>query len=414
MERRVVVPAHARPHHRPPVAALASFLQQLAKSCADDGFVRLTLSSPTKTDEPVQRIVGKLIDLKGQRHLSFTLREQRRDTTQNVPFPEALAFVEQKLRRDYRAAMLATTSADWQLQLGDGDGKLIRHKPSTKAPPQRAHDANKWSLLGSAAEPWLFGLGLVGADGKARPHLAHKLQQLERYTEILSHLARDAGFDQPKDPAGPLTIVDAGCGKGHLTFAAWHLAAKVLHRNAQVLGVETRPELVEQAAKLAGEVAGTGLRFEAGDIEHVPLQQVDALIALHACNTATDHAIARGVRAGARLIVVAPCCHQQVRPQLGRPEPLAPVLAHGLFAERMAEWATDGLRTLVLEWAGYRTKAIEFVDGEHTGKNLMLAAVRTTTPPAAGAREAAKAAIGAFRTYFGINEHALDALLAGA
>jgi hypothetical protein len=124
------------------VAALPSFLQQLAKSCADDGFVRLTLSSPTKTDEPVQRIVGKLIELKGQRHLSFTLREQRRDTTQNVPFPEALAFVEQKLRRDYRAAMLATTSADWQLQLGDGDCKLIRHKPSTKAPPQRAHDAN--------------------------------------------------------------------------------------------------------------------------------------------------------------------------------------------------------------------------------------------------------------------------------
>lgn len=396
------------------MAALPSFLQHLAKSCADDSFVRLTLSSPRRDDQPVQRIVAKLIELKGQRHLSFTLREQRRDTTQNVAFPEALAFVEQKLRREYDAAMLATTAADWQLQQAEGDGKLIRHKPSTKAPPPRAHDANKWTLLGSAAQPWLFGLGLVGADGKARPHLAHKLQQLERYTEILSHLARDAGFDRPEEASAPLAIVDAGCGKGHLTFAAWHLAANVLRRPAKVLGVETRPELVEQAAKLAGEVAGAGLAFAAGDIEHVPLSQVDALIALHACNTATDHAIARGVRAGARVIVVAPCCHQQVRPQLGRPEPLAPVLAHGLFAERMAEWATDGLRTLVLEWAGYRTKAIEFVDGEHTGKNLMLAAVKSPTPPNDAQRAAARAAVDAFRAFFGIREHALDALLAGS
>jgi hypothetical protein len=178
-------------------------------------------------------------------------------------------------------------------------------------------------------------------------------------------------------------------------------------------GVEARADLVEQANKLVAEVAATGLSFAAGDIEHVPLAQVDVLIALHACNTATDHAIARGVRASARVIVVAPCCHQQVRPQLGKPEPLAPVLAHGLFAERMAEWATDGLRTLVLEWAGYRTKAIEFVDGEHTGKNLMLAAVKAATPPNEAQRAAAKAAIDAFRAFFGIREHALDALLAG-
>ena len=394
--------------------ALPSFLQHLAKSCADDSFVRLTISSPRRSDEPVQRIVAKLIELKGQRHLSFTLREQRRDTTQNVAFPEALAFVEQKLRREYRGAMLATTAADWQLQQDDGDGKLIRHKPSTKAPPPRAHDADKWTLLGLAAQPWLFGLGLVGADGKARPHLAHKLQQLERYTEILSHLARDAGFDRAEDANVPLAVVDAGCGKGHLTFAAWHLVANVLRRPVQATGVEARTELVEQANKLVAEVAATGLSFAAGDIEHVPLAQVDVLIALHACNTATDHAIARGVRASARVIVVAPCCHQQVRPQLGKPEPLAPVLAHGLFAERMAEWATDGLRTLVLEWAGYRTKAIEFVDGEHTGKNLMLAAVKAATPPNEAQRAAAKAAIDAFRAFFGIREHALDALLAGS
>jgi hypothetical protein len=112
-----------------------------------------------------------------------------------------------------------------------------------------------------------------------------------------------------------------------------------------------------------------------------------------------------------RLLVVAPCCHQEVRPQLGKPEPLAPVLAHGLMAERMAEWATDGLRALVLAWAGYRTKVVEFVGSEHTPKNLMLAAVREPSPPTAAERAERRAAIDAFRTFFGIEHHALDPLL---
>lgn len=395
------------------MAGLTSFLQHLTTSCADDGFVRLSLSSPRDPSAPVQRILARLVELQGRRHLSFTLRETRRDTTVNVPLPEAVAWVETKLRREFRGAMLATTAADWQLQGTDeGDGKLIRHKPSTTAKPGRAHDDGKRTLLGAAARPWLHGLGIVDADGRPRPRLADKHTQIDRYVEILAHLAHDCGWDTPAADARPLQFVDVGCGKGHLTFAAWHLGRNVLQRDVVVTGVETRAELVEHAAALAQEVAGTALRFVHGDIGDVPLPQVDALIALHACNTATDHAIRRGIEAQAPLIVVAPCCHQEVRPQLGSPEPLAAVLRHGLFAERLAEWVTDGLRTLVLEWAGYRTKVIEFVDGEHTGKNLMLAAVRTAVPPTAAQRATARAAIDALRAFFGIGQHALDAVLA--
>lgn len=397
------------------MAALVSFLQHLAKSCTDDSFVRLSLSSPARPDAAVQRIQARLIELHDQRHLSFTSKEQQRDTTQNVPLPDAIGWVERKLASEFRAAMLATTTADWQWQLpASGDGKLIRHRPATKAVPPRSHDGNKPTFLGAAALPWLRGLGIVDQTGRPRPNLADKKAQIDRYIEIFAHLARDCGWDAPRPPTLPLHFVDVGCGKGHLTFAAWHCGKHVLRAPVHVVGVELRDELVTNASVLARELAGDELVFARGDIDHVALPEVDALIALHACNTATDHAIRRGVQAGAKLILVAPCCHQEVRPQLGKPEPLAAVLRHGLMAERLAEWATDGLRTLVLEWAGYRTKVIEFVGSEHTAKNLLLAAVRAEQVPPAAERTAARAAIDAFRAFFGIEHSALDALLTAA
>ena len=146
------------------------------------------------------------------------------------------------------------------------------------------------------------------------------------------------------------------------------------------MGVEVREELVNSTTALARTIGANGLTFVAGTIENTTLPSVDALIALHACNTGTDDAIRRGIELAAPLILVAPCCHQELRPQLGRPAPFEPVLAHGIMAERMAEWATDGLRSLFLEWAGYRTKMIEFVSTEHTPKNLMIAAVRDGKP----------------------------------
>ncbi len=397
------------------MSALASFLRHLTASCADDSFVRLSLSSPVRHDAAVQRIQARLIELHDQRHLSFTMKEERRDVTQNVPLPDAVAWVERKLTGEFRGAMLATTSGDWQLQLQEGkEARLIRHKPSTATPPPRSHDGQKPTFLGASALPWLRGLGIVDQDGRPRKNLADKRVQIDRYVEIFAHLARDCGWDAPATDAKPLRFVDVGCGKGHLTFAAWHCGKHVLRRPVHVVGVEMRQDLVTNASEVANELYGGELQFVRGDIGDVPLPEVDALIALHACNTATDHAIRRGVQSGARLIVVAPCCHQEVRPQLGQPAPLDAVLRHGLFAERMAEWATDGLRTLVLEHCGYRTKVIEFVGSEHTAKNVMLAAVRSPTPSTPEQRAASRAAIDAFRAFLGIEHQALDPLLAAS
>jgi hypothetical protein len=141
-------------------------------------------------------------------------------------------------------------------------------------------------------------------------------------------------------------------------------------------------ELCNRVARAAGM---DNLSFTAGRIAAAapPVNDetaTDVLIALHACDTATDDALAHGIAAGARLIVVAPCCHQELRPRLTAPPALAAALRHGIFLERQAEFVTDALRAQLLEWAGYRVKAFEFVSSEHTAKNLMLAAVRTRSP----------------------------------
>ena len=392
------------------------FLAELATACADGTLVRVTLSGPVKPASGelavVTKVIIRLIELKTVPHLSLTLREPQRDVIRNLPLEAGLAWVKAQLGVTFHNAHLATTRQDLQLGVPlHGDARLLFHGATTKTAPPRTHDEAKSSFLDVSARDWLDGLGVADTEGKVRPAMADKHRQIGRYLEILSHLAADCGWAGTPTAADtqPLIIADMGCGKGALTFGAWHLFHRVWQRPVRVIGVEQRPELAGGANAIAERIGARNLNFMAGEIASTPLPPLDALIALHACNTATDDAIRRGVTAGARLLVVAPCCHQEVRPQLGQPEPLTAVLRHGLMAERMAEWATDGLRALFLEWAGYKVKIIEFVASEHTPKNLMLAAVKTGEPfqdPAARER------ILRFKDFFNIQRHALDPLLA--
>ncbi len=344
------------------------FIEKFTSSLRDGTFVRLTLTRPVK-------VIGRLVEIQGQPVLSLTFREATRDVTKNLPVAEAAGWLHQQ---KIQGALLSTTQQDWQLT----PKHLIAHKPSVTVTPVRTHDRQKKTFLDDSAQVWLSALHTT----------PKKRQQIDRYLEIFSHLAEGMELQ---------TIADMGCGKGYLTFALWHLL------RTRIIGVEQRPELVVAGNQLAQQIGAMGLEFIAGTIESMKLPPVDALIALHACDTATDDAICRGVAAGAKLIVVAPCCHQQIRPQLGRPEPLAESLRHGMLAERMAEWATDALRVLVLEWAGYRTKVIEFVASEHTPKNLMIAAIRER-PLFADA--AARKRIEEFKKFYGITRHGLDEL----
>lgn len=409
--------------------AITEFMEHIAVSAADNSFVRLVLSNPVAGSDAPPRLLVRRVDLKGRPLLSITSRFATRDLTANKSIEEGVAWLREQLRRHYRSALLGTTARDWQLVIStNGAARLIAHQPADAAPPPRTHDRPKSSILDDSANDWLSALGVVSPDGKARAALADKHRQIHRYLEIFTHLARDCGWttgEKPKKPAKvqaalmalgaapeseqrELVLADMGCGKAYLTFGLWHLFRRVWHRPARIIGVEARAELITDNTSLAQRLPAAGLEFIQGDIASVTLPALDALIALHACNTATDEAVLRGITLGAQLIVVSPCCHQEVRPQLGSPEPLAAVLRHGLMQERLAEWLTDGLRALYLEWAGYRVRMIEFVASEHTPRNVMIAAVREGEPFKS---EPARQRIVELKKFFGIQTHALDPLL---
>ena len=372
------MPKPRDPHPAPEPPSVTVFLEKLSASLGDGTFVRLVLSSPTAVgaDHPV-RVTGRLVEVRDERHLSLVSRFSARDVTQNHPAPVAAQAVGAMLGTAFRSALLETTQRDWLLHVPtEGPPRLKGHRPRTLQAPARQHDQPRESWLDASATSWLKALGILDAGGRPRASLADKHRQIDRYIEILSHLARDCGWA----PEQPLQVIDVGCGKGHLTFGAWHLFHQRLRLNVKVLGIELRPGLVDHANQVARTLGAEGLAFQYGSIEAATLPAADALIALHACNTATDDAILRAIDGGARLVVLAPCCHQELRPQLGHPEPLAPILRQGLMQERLAEWLTDGLRALFLEWAGYETKIIEFVSPEHTAKNLLLAGILRHPP----------------------------------
>jgi SAM-dependent methyltransferase len=387
---------------------ISVFGAKVAESLGNQTFVRLVLSRPVLPAATAERITGRLVEIRAQPCLSLTLRHAAKDITKNLPVSEAGQWLGAELGAHYRSALLNTTTRDWQLSLESAtEGKVVSHKPAFKEAPTRSHDKPKQSFLDAGAQDWLQALDVVEASGKVRASMADKHRQIHHYLEIFSHLARDCGWSSNKRWQ-ELVLADMGCGKGYLTFALWHVLERVWKRPARIIGVETQLELVQKTSAIADSIGARNLSFVQGSIQSAPLPKLDALIALHACNTGTDDAIRRGIELNAQLIVVAPCCHKELRPQFGKPEPLAPVLRHGVMEERMSEWVTDGLRALFLEWAGYETKVFEFVSSEHTPKNLMISAIRKTTPFASAA---AKERIVALKSFFGIQHHSLDPLL---
>ena len=205
-----------------------------------------------------------------------------------------------------------------------------------------------------------------------------------------------------------MRVVDFGAGKGYLTFAIHHYLLDSADVDAQVTGVELRPHLVALCNKVAGRLHCEGLRFVEGDVHSFPDLEADILVALHACDTATDVALYSGIRAGAKVLLASPCCHKQIRPQIRIPEVLSPVLRHGIHLEREAEMVTDSLRALLLEEAGYKVQVMEFISSEHTDKNkLLVATKRTGRLNPSGPRTR----IDGLKDFYGITEHHLETLL---
>ncbi len=353
------------------------FLTELTNSINDNRFVKLTLSNYKGTEENLKNIYAKRIIIKNENKISFTYRYKTKDIVKNYSVNEAIELCSALLENDFRIATLMTITNDFVFENVNSNKSNFRIlTASVKELPSMSHDNLKNRKIGEVkGKKYLHLLDISDENGKVYAKSQDKFKQINHYIEILSSLLKDL----PQKEI--IRIADMGSGKGYLTFALYDYLTNELNLNAGITGVEFRKELVKLCNDISVKSEFSNLKFVEGTIEEYECAELDVMIALHACNTATDDAIAKAINADAGLIVVAPCCQHQIRQEIEKSQKentLSPVIKHGIFLERQAELITDGIRALVMEYYGYKTKVVEFISDAHTHKNIMIIGQKTT------------------------------------
>ena len=366
---------------------------------------KCTLSKPgPEAAADLKNIYIRPVMLKKGLHLAFNYRYATRDEVHNFLPDAARAMLADLLGKQFLNATALSATHEHILQIdkkGVATRRSVAAQRSNEAPELR-HNREKKRLLDPGA-PWLQALGICNKAGQVLPSAQDKWKQINKYLETIDSLLRE--LELPKSPL----IADMGSGKGYLTFALYEFLSKNHQLQPRITGIELRRHLVDQCNQIAADNAFEGLHFIAQDIQQYRPEGLDMLIALHACDTATDLALAAGVHNQARVIVVAPCCHKQIRRDMDTHNELQPLMRFGILEERQAELLTDGIRALLLESEGYKTKVFEFVSTEHTPKNVMITAVQQGKSEAQ--KSAARAKVEALKVGFGIGEHFLEKLL---
>ncbi len=377
-----------------------NFFLQLKKSIDNQSFVKITLSKYVGKETDLKNIFVRLIDLKGVLKLSFLLRYKTQDLTQNYGIEEGVSILEKTIGNEFLNADLFTTTQDFSLLFNKKrEAHLISKKSNQTQNVDFQHNKEKNRTLKASNVLYLQTLGITNQQGEILKEGQKKYKQIDKYIEII-----DATLRQHPLSAAP-HIVDMGSGKGYLTFALYDHLRQNIDAQTTITGIELRPNLVEFCNDLSKKCNFEGLDFVAQDIHDYQPKRIDMLIALHACDIATDIAIAKGIQSNAEIIVVAPCCHKQVRKSMQTDSAMQAITKHGIMEERQAELLTDGIRALLMESAGYTVKALEFVSLEHTPKNMMLIGIKGKKNPDAMNK------VQEIKQLFGIKEHYLEKLL---
>jgi Methyltransferase domain len=352
------------------VSQIADLVERLV---GDATLTGATLSRPRTPDPAAPRkLTVDPVSLRAGERWRVRRHFDRRTTDETLDDARLVALLRGAIGGDYRQALLHSADADWQVLADRGEPRVLR-RPATRPTATGRHDRAKRYLLpeGDPA-PFLVELGVQTPDGRVRSQRRAKFRQVNRFVELVDDVV-DAL------PAGRLRIVDFGSGRAYLTFALHDLLTRRHGRRVDLLGLDLEPAVVADCAALANRLGAAGLRFEVGDIADAELDGVDLVVSLHACDTATDKALDRAVRGGARVILAVPCCQHELLGQV-RSDVLRPLLRHGTLRERFVAEVTDAARARLLELAGYEVQVVEFIALEHTPKNVLLRATRTERP----------------------------------
>ncbi len=400
---------------------MQNFINKLQSSLNDGSFVKLTLSKPkANSQQPtadLRNVYVKPIILKNEKMFSFTYRYERRDETKNYDAEQTLEVINQLVPNVFLNASLFTLTEDITLLISKkGKATVMRKAVKEQREQNVQHDKVKNRLI-NTDNSWWFKLGLTTREGKVTADMQHKFKQICKYVEIVDGVMKNVKFD------GKIRIADMGAGKGYLTFALYEYLTQRCKYDIEMEGVEIRPDLVVKINEIIKESNLKDFRFVESSIDSYQLSavscqlsaansqqptansQLDVLIALHACNTATDDAIIKGIEYGAKLIICAPCCHKQIRQEMEKSKVVDPITRYGIFLERQAVMITDAIRALIMEYYGYKTQVMEFIEMEHTPKNILLVGRKSDAPVD---KEAILKQIEELKKQYGIEKHYLE------
>ncbi len=368
-------------------------------------FIKLVCKGKRKGQPPPlwQAITVRPVLLTEGRHLQFTYFDGHQTLTKNYQGDEALAPLDEALAMPFNSLSLHATGETLAVQITKkGKAILHRHQTEERPPPDLAHDREKESPIpANQPNPVLHALGIMRQDGTIKAGMQGKFAQINKFLELLEHTDELDNFER-----SPLNILDCGCGHAYLTLATHYYLNEIRGLPARIIGIDVNERLMEKCTGIAAGLPGCEARFWASSIiEFAPEEKPDIIFALHACDTATDEALAQAIRWGTRLILSVPCCHHDLNPEIEAPL-FRPVLRHGILRERLADLLTDSFRALILRIMGYRTDVIEFISTEHTARNLMIRAVKSVGP---GERQFVEE-YEALKTYWGVTPH-LEKLL---
>lgn len=383
------------------------FTEKVNSAVYKHTFVKLILSKRVLENQDLNKIVVKYVEIKDEPNLQFVYKYDRQDVTKNFSVEDGIKQLQNMIGNNFLDNILYTTKEDWELKYNNKrEPKIYKQKPTFSEAADGSHDEQKKRLLSTRNNVYLKSLGITDQKGEIIPSMSAKYKQVEKFVEIIDSLSGSI-----KD-CKPAKIADMGSGKGYLTFATYDYLTNAKEMEIDMQGIETQENLVKFCNNIAQKAQFGRLQFVQSNINEYKADKLDMLIALHACDTATDDALFLGINSGAKVIVVAPCSHKQIRQQMKIKESnvLEPALKYGIIMERQAEIITDSIRALILNKYGYKTKIFEFVEYDNTAKNLIITAEKGEMPSEEQQKKI-QAQIEAIRNKFGIKYHYLEKLI---
>ncbi|WP_437186370.1 class I SAM-dependent methyltransferase [Planctomicrobium sp. SH668] len=350
----------------------AEFFESLLKSMNEGDFLGLTLSAPRKSggDQPRKENVRPVV-IRGKKLWQWALQFEKQQTQKNLSTEQSIQRARDLFGPVYRDATLLTSNYDLIGRVTP-QGIKIRQQAASRPPLEliTGHNRQKPYLIPEGVPcPFLIELAVMNANGHVKQARQKKFRQINRYLEIVN----DTYHQLPQE--GVLRVVDFGCGLSYLTFALHHLLAVIRGRDVIMVGIDQNQHVIDRCQAIVEKLSLKGISFSSQKIDQFSSRTpVDLAVSLHACDTATDHALTFAVGAGAKVILAAPCCQHELFTKIQAGE-LQLMLKHGIVKERFAAMATDSLRASALESVGYKTQILEFIDLEHTPKNILIRSV---------------------------------------